>query len=127
MSKTAVRATIRHDLETWHAHLGQPMRGRADDGRRLSAREVVVAIYPDRLTLHTTGGANWSQVAQVHGMSDVEYVDMEQEDVLGRDAPGVVAARTGAGWELYQELELIEDAERVRLLFSRPWSDPAES
>lgn len=127
MSKTAVRATIRHDLETWHAQLGQPLRGLADDGRKLSAREVVVGIYPDQLTLHTTGGANWSQIAQVHGMSDVHYVDMEQEDVLGTDGPEVVEARRSAGWELYQELQLIDEAERVRLLFTRRWREPAKS
>lgn len=105
----------------------QPLTGRDRNGRRLSSRAVVLAIDPDTRTLVTRGGSDWDPYARVHGVSDVAWIDLELEDVARSGLPDAVAARAAEGWTHYATLDLVDDAERVRAMFTRPldWPPPA--
>lgn len=118
--KTAIRAKVTHDLETWDARLGQPLTGRDRDGRHLSSKAVVLGIEPEASMLLTNGaGGDWHTNAQVHKIEDVEWVDLETEDVPAADVEAVKAARADEGWAVYQALD-VGDGAQVRIFFTRP-------
>lgn len=117
--RTAIRATITHDRETWDARVGRALTGRDHNGRPLSSRAIVLSIDPDGRTLVTRGGMDWAPYAQVHQISDVEWVDLETEDVHRGALSDAVSARAADGWTLYDTLDLV-DSEEVRAMFTRP-------
>ncbi|WP_157446648.1 hypothetical protein [Cellulosimicrobium sp. TH-20] len=118
--KTAMRATVTHDRETWDARLMRMLSGRDANGRPLSSKAVVLAIDPDARTLYTRGGSGWSPVAQVHGISDVEWADLEHQDCTQDDLSDVISVRGTEGWTLYETTDLADDSESVRAFFTRP-------
>lgn len=116
--RTAIRATITHDLETWDARVARPLIGRDHNGRQLSSRAIVLSIDPVSRILLTEGGADWAPEAQVHGISDVEWADLETEEVSRAGLSDAVSARAADGWTLYGTLDLV-DSEEVRAMFIR--------
>lgn len=117
--RTAIRATIVHDREIWDARVAKTLTGRDHEGRNLTSSAVVLAIEPESHILVTRGGADWAPYAQVHRIEDVEWVDLETEEVAHADLPAVTAARAADGWTLYTALDLAGDTEHVRAMFTR--------
>lgn len=115
--RTAIRATVTHDHETWDARLLEPLRGRDENGGHLSSNAVVLALHPDQLLMVTTGSASWHTHAQVHGMSNVQWVDLENQTLDRDELADAISARTEDGWALYKTLD--DDPEHVTAVFTR--------
>lgn len=117
--RTAISATITHDRETWKARVGERLTGHDHNGRPLSSRAIVIGIEPNLSILVTTGDASWEREAQVHGMSEVEWVDLETETSTRAGLDAAVSKRLAAGWAHHQTLDLSDEPEHVRVLFTR--------
>lgn len=117
--RTAISATVTHDRETWHARVMRPLTGKDYNGRPLRSRATVLALDADSLTMVTRGGSDWNSTAQVHGMSDVEWVDMEHEDVERNERATMTKRREADGWTFYDALDLTDYPHLERLFFTR--------
>jgi hypothetical protein len=88
------------------------------NGRATSSRAVVLAIDPASRTVVTRGGSDWAPYAQVHAIPDVEWADLETDDVSRTELREAVSARAAEGWTHDATLDMVDDPEQVRAMFT---------